>query len=159
MEISGKSGWRTEQCGHWIRYRRTLSDSRWLIVARGLSGDWTWDLWAISGDEPLWLDMPDDSFADPQAAMGDADRVAAEVAAVPDVTLANKLGVEPFRGPVSLTPATVDDKGAMCIACTNEIPAGALAAAEIDNDPWLWCASCATRNPGAYIATSSVAAG
>jgi hypothetical protein len=103
--------------------------------------------------------MPDDSFADPQAARENADRAAADVAAVPDVILASRLGVEPFRGPVSLKPATVGDKGAMCIACTSEIPAEALAAAEIGNDPWWWCASCATRNPGAFMVTSSVAAG
>jgi hypothetical protein len=158
MEITGKSGWHTEQCGPWTRYRRILPGSRRLIVAPGLYGGWTWDLWGIAGDEPLWLEMPDDSFAGPQAARENADHAAAEVAAIPDVTLANKLGVEPFRGPVSLQPATVGDKGAMCTACTNEIPAEALAAVEIGNDPWLWCASCATRNPGAFMVTSSIGA-
>jgi hypothetical protein len=158
MEITGKSGWRTEQCGPWTRYRRILPGGRWLIVAPGLCGGWTWDLWGVAGDEPLWLEMPDDSFADPQEAMRDAGH-AAEVAAVPDVTLASKLGVDPFRGPVSLKPAPVGDHGGMCSACTNDIAAGTLAAAEIGSNPWWWCASCATRNPGAFMVTSSVAAG
>ena len=83
--------------GPWERYRRDLDDGRRVIVARGLHGNWVWDLWGrLEG--PACLDLGEAASA--REAMDDADRAAAGYAALTDDEMIARNGIDAFAGVV-----------------------------------------------------------
>lgn len=140
--------WQETPLGPWERHRRDLDGGRVLIVARGLDGRWMWDLWA-NRNHGQCLDLSDgfDTLAE---AKSDADRAAAEAAAMTDEQMAYRNAIEFYREPITLNLVTVGD-GKLCALCGNEIGRGT-AAERAEGEPWLWCGSCASRNPDSAIA-------
>lgn len=142
------SNWRAEQLGPWERYRYVLEGGRVVTVARGLSGRWTWSMWG-AGEQGQCLDMADE-FEAAADAVADADRAIIERASMTDEQLTEKVMIDEYREPVAFRLVTVDaDK--RCIHCGSGIAPG-IAAEETGGDQWLWCGSCASRNPDSVIA-------
>jgi hypothetical protein len=146
------SGWQAVPLGPWERYRRDLDSSRRVIVARGTRGGWVWDLWGAR-DTPACLDLGEATTA--RGAMDDADRAVAEYAALTDDELIARNGIDAFAGVVTLKVVNVEH-GNLCVMCRNEIAPGP-AAEETGEDAWLWCGSCACRNPGSLMADGMAA--
>jgi hypothetical protein len=145
-------GWQAIPLGPWERYRRDHHDDRRVIVARGTYGGWVWDLWGAL-EAPACLDLGDAATAG--EAMDDADRAAAEYAAATDEELIARNGIDAFAGVVTLKIANSGpDK--RCVMCRNEIAPGP-AAEETGEERWLWCGSCACRNPGSLMADGMAA--
>jgi hypothetical protein len=141
-------GWRAIPLGPWKRYRRDLDGGRRVIVARGLYGDWVWEAWSML-DLPVCLDLGESATA--EKAMADADRATAGYAALTDEELIARNGLDStYAELVTLKVVTVGE-GKHCVMCRNDIAPG-LAAEETSEDGWLWCASCACRNPGSVMA-------
>lgn len=145
-------GWRAIPLGPWERYRRDLDDGRRVIVARGTYGGWVWDLWGTL-EAPVCLDLGDAATAG--EAMDDADRAVAEYATVTDVELIARNGIDAFAGVVTLRVVNVGE-GKQCVMCRNEISHGP-AGEETGEEKWLWCGSCACRNPGSLMADGMTA--
>jgi hypothetical protein len=145
-------GWRAIPLGPWERHRRDLDGGRRVIVACGTYGGWVWDLWGTL-EAPACLDLGDAATA--REAMDDADRAAAEYATVTDDELIARNGIDAFAGVVTLKIANVE-QGNRCVMCRNEIDAGP-AAEETSEEGWLWCGSCACRNPGSLMADGMAA--
>jgi hypothetical protein len=82
--------------------------------------------------------------------MDEAERTAATYAALTDDELIARNGIDAFAGVVSLKVVNVGT-GKQCVMCRNEIAPGP-AAEETSEDAWLWCISCACRNPGSLLA-------
>jgi hypothetical protein len=122
-------GWRAIPLGPWERYRRDLDGGRRVIVARSTYGGWVWDLWGTL-EAPACLDLGDAATA--REAMDHADRAV-----------------------VTLKIVTIG-QGNRCVMCRNEIDPGP-AAEETSEDRWLWCGSCACRNPGSLMADGMAA--
>jgi hypothetical protein len=141
------TGWRAMPLGPWERYRRDLAGGRRVVVARGLHGEWVWDLWGRL-EVPVCLDLGEAASA--LEAMGDADRAAAGYAALADDALIARNGIDAFAGVVSLKVVNVGE-GKQCVMCRTGIAPGP-AAEEASADAWLWCGSCACRNPGSLMA-------
>jgi hypothetical protein len=144
-------GWRAIPLGPWERYRRDLGDRR-VIVARGTYGGWVWDLWGTL-EAPVCLDLGDAATA--REAMNDADRAVAEHATATDDELIARNGISAFAGVVTLKVVNVE-QGKRCVMCRNEIAPGP-AAEETGEERWLWCGSCACRNPGSLMADGMAA--
>jgi hypothetical protein len=145
-------GWRAIPLGPWERYRHDLDGGRRVIVARGPCGGWAWDLWGRL-EVPACLDLGEAATA--REAMDGADRAAAECAALTDDEVIARNGIDAFAGVVLLKVVNVG-AGKQCVMCRNEITAG-MAAEEASADAWLWCGSCACRNPGSLIAEGMAA--
>jgi hypothetical protein len=145
-------GWRAIPLGSWERYRRDLDGGRRVIVARGTYGGWVWDLWGTL-EVPACLDLGDAATA--REAMDDADRAVAEYATVTDDELIARNGISAFAGVVTLKVVNVE-QGKRCVMCRNEITPGP-AAEETGEEKWLWCGSCACRNPGSLVADGMAA--
>lgn len=141
------SSWQEIPFGPWERYRRDLEGGRRVIVAPALYGGWVWDLWAML-DYPVCLAVSDD-FETAHEAMDDADRVAAGYSTLSDDELIAKNGIDAYAGTSTLRIVTVG-AGMRCVMCRNDIMPG-LAAEEANGSRWLWCGSCASRNPGAVL--------
>lgn len=146
-EVKASSNWQAIPFGPWDRYRRTVEGGRRVIVAPALYGGWVWDLWAML-DYPVCLAVSDD-FPTPQEAMADADCVAARYSILSDDELIARNGIDAYAGTGTLKIVTVGT-GKRCVMCRNEITPG-LAAEEAAGGQWLWCGSCASRNPGAVL--------
>jgi hypothetical protein len=123
-----------------------------VIVARGLYGGWVRDLWGRL-EVPACLDLGEAATA--REAMDDADQTATQYAALTDDELIARNGIDAFAGVVLLKVVNVG-VGKQCVMCRNEITAG-LAAEEASADAWLWCGSCACRNPGSLMAEGMAA--
>lgn len=145
-------GWRAASLGPWERYRRDLDGGRYVIVTRGTCDGWVWDLWGTL-ETPTCLDLGEATTA--RGAMDDADRAATECAALTDGELIARNGVDAFAGVVTLKVVSVG-QGNRCVMCRNEIASGP-AAEETGEVAWLWCASCACRNPGSLMADGMAA--
>jgi hypothetical protein len=139
-------GWRAIPLGPWERYRRDLDGGRRVIVARGTYGGWVWDLWGTL-EAPACLDLGDAATA--REAMDDADRAVAEYATLTDDELIARNAISAFAGVVTLKVVNVE-QGTRCVLCRNEIAPGP-AAEETGEERWLWCGSCACRNPGSLM--------
>jgi hypothetical protein len=146
------SGWRAIPLGLWERYRRDLDGGRRVIVARGTYGGWVWDLWGKL-EAPVCLDLGDAATA--SEAMDDAGRAVAEYAALADDKLIARNGISAFAGVVTLKVVNVGQHK-RCVMCRNEIAPGP-AAEETSEEGWLWCGSCACRNPGSLMADGMAA--
>lgn len=142
------SGWRAEPVGPWERHRQDLDGGRVLTVALGMDGRWTWDLWA-NREYGQCLDMALEGFGTVDEAKADADRAAAKSAAMTDEQLVKRNGIGAYRELAALRLVTVE-RGKRCAFCGNEIVPGA-AAEQTEGEPWLWCGSCASRNPDAVL--------
>jgi len=146
-------GWRAIPLGPWKRYRRDLDGGRHVIVTCGLYGDWVWEAWSVL-DLPVCPDLGESATAD--EAMADADRATAGHAALTDEELINRNGLDStYAGFVTLNVVTVGE-GKHCVMCRNDIAPG-LAAQEMSESGWLWCVSCACRNPGSVMADGMAA--
>jgi hypothetical protein len=145
-------GWRAIPHGPWERYRRDLDGGRRVIVARGTHGGWVWDLRGKL-EAPVCLDLGDAATA--REAMDDADRAAAEYATVTDHELIARNGIDAFTAVVTLKIVNVG-QAKRCVMCRNEIAPGP-AAEEPGEEGWLWCGSCACRNPGSLMADGMAA--
>jgi hypothetical protein len=66
-----------------------------------------------------------------------------------DDELITRNGIDAFAA-VTLKILNVG-QGNWCVMCRNEIAPG-LAAEEPGEERWLWCGSCACRNPGSLMA-------
>jgi hypothetical protein len=149
MEMDAETlapGWRAIPLGPWERYRRDLDCRRRVIVARGTYGGWVWDLWGKL-EAPVCLDLGDAATA--SEAMDDADRAVAEYALLTDDEVIARNGIDAFAGVVTLKIVDVGQSN-RCVMCRNEIAPGP-AAEEIGEERWLWCGSCACRNPGSLM--------
>ena len=146
-------GWQATPLGPWERYRRDLDGGRRVIVTRGLYGDWVWEAWSML-DLPVCLDLGESESAD--RAMADADRAAAGYTALTDEELITRNGLDStYSGLATLNVVTVGE-GKRCVMCRNDIAPG-LAAQETSENGWLWCPSCACRNPGSVTADGMAA--
>lgn len=148
------SGWTSIPLGSWERYRHDLDGGRYLIVAQGLDGDWTWDMWSPDSD---CLAMSLGSFTTAEEAKDDADRAAAGSASTTDEQMIKTNAIDAFAGPVTLQLVVIRDEDKRCVMCQNEITPG-VAAEEIGEAPWLWCGSCASRNPGSVLVDETIPA-
>lgn len=146
---TGSPKWQAVAFGPWERHRRDTGHGRLATVAPGLDGRWTWDLWA-PGTGGACLSMADGSFATAQEAQDNADRAAAEVDGIPDKQLMLRNGIDESRVPVAFRLVVIEGEGKRCVRCGNGIPPG-VAAEETGTGAWLWCGSCATRNPDAAL--------
>lgn len=146
-EVKVSSNWQVIPFGPWDRYRRTVEGGRRVIVAPALYGGWVWDLWAML-DYPVCLAVGDD-FPTAQEAMADADCVMAGYSNLCDDELIARNGIDAYAGTDTLRIVTVGE-GMRCVTCRNDITTG-LAAEEANGSRWLWCGSCASRNPGAVL--------
>jgi hypothetical protein len=146
-EVKASSDWQAIPFGPWDRYRRTVEGGRRVIVAPALYGGWVWDLWAML-DCPVCLAVSDD-FATAQEAMDDADRATAGYSSLSDDELMARNGIDAYAETDTLRIVTVG-AGMRCVMCRNDILPG-LAAEEVNGSRWLWCGSCASRNPGAVL--------
>jgi hypothetical protein len=145
-------GWRAIPLGLWERYRRDLDGGRRVIVARGTYGGWVWDLWGKL-EAPACLDLGDAATAG--GAMNDADRAAAECAAIADDELIARNGISAFAEVITLKIVNAE-QGKRCVMCRNEVAPGP-AAQETGEEGWLWCGSCACRNPDSLMADGMAA--
>jgi hypothetical protein len=118
-----------------------------VIVARGTCGGWVWDLRGAL-EAPACLDLGDAATA--REAMDDAGRAAAGYATVTGDELIARNGISAFAGVVTLKVVNAEP-GKRCAMCRNEIAPGP-AAEEAGEERWLWCGSCACRNPGSLMA-------
>ncbi|MBO0803220.1 MAG: hypothetical protein J2P25_09120 [Nocardiopsaceae bacterium] len=143
------SNWRADHLGPWERYRYVLEGGRVVTVSRGTEGRWTWGMWS-AGDEGQCLDMALDEFDTAADAMADASREIVERAYATDEQLAGKTMIEEYRAPLAFRLVAVGD-GKACVHCRSEITLG-IAAEEAEGGRWLWCGSCASRNPDSVIA-------
>lgn len=143
------SGWRAIPLGPWERYRLDLDGGRRVIVAPGVSGGWVWEIWSVL-DSPLYLRLGESATA--REAIDDADRASTEYAALTDEELTTRNGIDAYAEVVTLTVVTIGG-GRRCIMCEREIAPGL--AAEQAGDGWLWCPSCACRNPGSVMAVTA----
>jgi hypothetical protein len=140
--------WRATPLDSWERYRRDWDGDRRVIVARGTYGGWVWDLWGTL-EAPACPDLGDAATA--SQAMDDADRAVAEYATLTDYELIARNGIDAFAGVVTLKVVNVG-QGTRCVMCRNEIDPSP-AAEETGEERWLWCGSCACRNPGSSLPT------
>jgi hypothetical protein len=155
METATRArGWSPIPLGPWERYRRDLRGGRYLIVAPGLDGHWTWDMWSPGSE---CLAMPINSFATATDAKEDVDRAAAESAIMTDEQMIERNAIDAFAGSVAFRLVVIDDEDKRCAMCHNEITPG-VAAEEIGEAAWLWCGSCASRNPGSVLADETIPA-
>jgi hypothetical protein len=143
--------WQAIPFGPWERYRRDLEGGRRVIVAFAPYGGWVWDLWAML-DCPVCLAVSDD-FATAKEAMDHADTVTAGYADLSDDELIARNGIDAYAGIDTLKIVTVG-AGKRCVMCQNDIVPG-LAAEDADGSAWLWCGSCASRNPGAVLCSGT----
>jgi hypothetical protein len=104
-------------------------------------------------EAPACLDLGDAATA--REAMDHADRAVAEYATATDDELITRNGIDAFAGVVTLKIVTIG-QGNRCVMCRNEIDPGP-AAEETSEDRWLWCGSCACRNPGSLMADGMAA--
>jgi hypothetical protein len=81
--------------------------------------------------------------------MDDADRMTAGYSSLSDDELIARNGIDAYAGTDTLRIVTVG-AGMRCVMCRNDIMPG-LAAEEVNGSRWLWCGSCASRNPGAVL--------
>jgi hypothetical protein len=153
-EVRASSNWQAIPFGPWDRYRRAVEGGRRAIVAPAPYGGWVWDLWATL-DYPVCLSVSDD-FATAEEAMEDADRVTAGYANLSDDELIARNGIDAYAGTDTLRIVTVG-AGMRCVMCRNDIMPG-LAAEEVNGSRWLWCGSCASRNPGALLVSGDATA-
>jgi hypothetical protein len=147
VEAKASTTWQVTPFGPWERYRRDLKAGRRVIVAPALYGGWVWDLWAML-DCPACLAVGDD-FGTAQEAMDQADQATAGYADFSDDELIARNGIDAYAGIDALKIVTVS-AGKRCVMCRNNIMPG-LAAEDADGSGWLWCGSCASRNPGAVV--------
>lgn len=140
-------GWRPIPLGPWKRYGRDLEGGRRVVVARGLYGDWVWEAWTMP-DLPVCLDLGESATA--EEAMADADRAAAGYATLTDEELITRNGLDSTYAEVVPLKVVTVGEGERCVMCRNDIAPG-LAAGETSADRWLWCGSCASRNPGSVM--------
>lgn len=143
------SKWETAPLGPWRRYRRDLEGSRRMVVAPGTYGGWVWELWSLGDGIPVCLDMGEGGTA--EEAIAGADRATAESAAFSDEELMHRNGLESAYAEFTALTLVPVEEGKRCRMCMNGIAPG-LAAAETGGDGWLWCPSCASRNPGSVMA-------
>jgi hypothetical protein len=151
MKMSAETlapGWRAIPLGPWERYRRDIDGGRRVIVARRLYGDWVWETWSVP-DLPVCLDLGESATA--EKAMADADRAAIGYAVLTDEELIARNGLDSTYAEVATLKVVAVGEGKRCVMCGNDIPPG-LAAEERSGDGWLWCGSCACRNPGSVMA-------
>src|SRR5271163_2545299 len=107
-------GWRAIPLGPCERYRRDLDGGRRVIVARGLYGDWVWELWSMH-DLPVCLDLGESATA--EKAMADADRATAGHAALTDEELIARNGLDSTCTELVTLKVVTVGEGRHCVMC------------------------------------------